>query len=221
MMERCNMFKYCKRCDSNLALEYFSKNKNSKDGKVNFCKPCVNMEYKVNNKKFAEKTYRQQVKNSLKRGHKPPKYSKSDFTDWLLNQDKFYTLHKIWKDSGYDINKVPSCDRIDDYKGYSFDNIRLVSWEENNAKAKIDMKGGINNKNSKEVVCYTLDGTFFARYPSAEFAARVVKGSSKNIRYMCNKKPMKKGYDKNGVPRYSIPKKAYGYMWEWFKEGED
>ena len=37
-------------------------------------------------------------------------------------------------------------DRLNDYKGYSFDNIQLMTWQENKDKGHRDCLNGINNK---------------------------------------------------------------------------
>jgi hypothetical protein len=49
-------------------------------------------------------------------------------------KNNFYELYNNWIDSGYKKSDKPSVDRIDDYKGYSFDNIQLMTWKENNKK---------------------------------------------------------------------------------------
>jgi hypothetical protein len=49
-----------------------------------------------------------------------------------LSIKNFKVLYKNWVKSGYEKNFRPSVDRLDSTKGYSFDNIRLVTWKENN-----------------------------------------------------------------------------------------
>lgn len=78
--------------------------------------------------------YSTQRTSSKARGHELPKYSKEEFGSWLKSQDKFKTLYDAWVASGYKKNLKPSVDRIDVTKGYSFDNIQLLTWKENNQK---------------------------------------------------------------------------------------
>jgi len=66
-----------------------------------------------------------------KRGHLNPTYSLNELRDWLFSQDEFHKIYDEWVESGYDRWKRPSCDRLDDYKPYSLDNMRIVSWRDN------------------------------------------------------------------------------------------
>lgn len=38
---------------------------------------------------------------------------------------------KNWEDSGYNTYLAPSLGRINEREGYSFDNLKLVTWVEN------------------------------------------------------------------------------------------
>ena len=68
------------------------------------------------------------------RGHKPPEYSFEQFYNWLINQQKFEKLYNDWIASGCENNLKPSVDRPNDYKGYSLNNIQLMTWRENKEK---------------------------------------------------------------------------------------
>ena len=75
------------------------------------------------------------VRNSIKRGHKPPEYSQKELIDWILKQPNFELLYTNWKISNYKQDFAVSIDRLDDSKGYSFDNIQLVTFRENYLKS--------------------------------------------------------------------------------------
>ncbi len=81
--------------------------------------------------------YKTQKRHSKARGHPEPSYTKNEFRKWLYDNG-YKELYDAWVQSGYDKWKKPSCDRIDDYKGYSFDNIRLTTWKENKDKQTKD-----------------------------------------------------------------------------------
>ena len=89
------------------------------------------------------KIYGQQKQSSKKRGHQPPTYSKELLHRWITAHVIFQELYDNWIASNYEKDLVPSVDRLDDSKGYSFDNIQLMTWKENNAKYKN------RNKNKK------------------------------------------------------------------------
>jgi hypothetical protein len=61
-----------------------------------------------------------------------------------------------WVESGYNTKFVPSIDRLDDYKPYTFDNIQLTTWVYNDNKHKSDRKLGVNNKINQGVIQYQL-----------------------------------------------------------------
>jgi len=50
--------------------------------------------------------------------------------------------------------------------------MQVVTWEENNQKAFCDRKNGINNKASRTVLQYSLEGKLIKEYYSAMQATR-------------------------------------------------
>lgn len=104
----------------------------------------------------------------------------------MFNNPDFDRLFNDWVDSGYDKNKAPSPDRLNDYLPYSLNNLRLVTWKENNEKHYSDMRKGINNKLSKRVHQLTMDGNVVNTYPSICFASRATNGNAGNIGTCCN-----------------------------------
>ena len=78
--------------------------------------------------------YENQVRNSKERGHDSPKYSRQDLIDYCTSSPTFINLWKAWCESGYKKDLSPSIDRIDDSKGYSFENIQVMAWIDNRGK---------------------------------------------------------------------------------------
>ena len=158
-----------------------------------------NKKYKRSLRGKALGIYHSQVQTSIKRGHKLPEYTKKEFVDWIIGNDRYIELHSNWVESGYKRFQAPSCDRIDDYKSYSFDNIQLVTWEENHKKGASDIRNGINTKKCKSVIMVSDDDKKLIQFHSTLSAARYFgKNDSSFI-----VKAIKKGC------------KAYGFKWKY------
>lgn len=149
-----------------------------------------------------------QRQRSEKKGWPEPAYTREELIEWVRSQPHSSHLYETWKISGYEKNHAPSIDRIDDYKPYSFDNIRLVDWETNNTKGRTSQITGTNTKNCKAVRQLSMDGVPIQDFHSVSAAARALGISDTKIceaaQGFCYKKPRVK------KPVYS----ASGYKWE-------
>lgn len=85
---------------------------------------------------FMKRMYYGQVQRSKKRCHNPPTYNRNQLIEYLNNHKDFQILFNHWVNSGYSRWLAPSLDRLDDSKGYSFDNIQLCTWSENKKRHK-------------------------------------------------------------------------------------
>lgn len=56
------------------------------------------------------------------------------FQDKYLQDKKFIRLFKEWEKSNYNKQLKPSIDRIDNKKGYFFENMQMLTWAENRFK---------------------------------------------------------------------------------------
>ena len=130
--------------------------------------------------------YANQKVRSKSRSHSLPSYSKKQLHAWVINQHNFNELYNNWIMSGYDKYKTPSVDRKDDYKSYTLDNIRLITWKENDVKGSKDRTNGINNKLSKAVSQYGLNGNFIEEYYSMNKAGRETGVNQGGISNVCN-----------------------------------
>ncbi len=195
--------KICNCC--NKAKKTFHKDSSKKDGLRTICKDCDKERLQTVHGCIVE-MFKRMKRNSKARKHDLPHFNKLEFKNWLLFKTDFYTLYKDWKNSDFHKDKVPSVDRIDDYKPYSFDNIRLVTWKENNTKAYKDRKEGINNKNNTVVLKFSDDMQLINCYYSLAFAASENNTHRSCIRRCCkNKNAKSNGFywryleDKNGT----------------------
>ena len=114
-------------------------------------------------------------------------------------------LFNDWKDSGFSQDRSLSIDRLDDYKPYSFDNIRLVDWETNNKKGSESQITGDNTKNCRAVRQLTMDGIPIQDFHSVKAAARTLGISATGVHEAAQ------GFRYNKSPAYS----AGGYKWEY------
>ena len=183
--------KKCAKCKEVKPLEEFHNNKKMKQGKTSYCKPCASKSIKKYRRTLignAIAIYNHQKLSSKRRGYHPPAYAKQDLVDFLLSNKKYINLHSEWVESGYENSLVPSVDRIDDYKGYSLDNIQVMTWKENRIKSNEDRKNGINNKANKAVVKMDLNEVELEVYHSQSYAERETSILQTGIWAACNGK---------------------------------
>lgn len=175
--------KKCYCCKQYKKFEAFHKCIGTKYGLQNTCKKCRWLNSKSKKNKIST-IYKSQKQNSVRRKHEPPDYSKRELTVWCMQQTLFHVLHKEWEHSGYKKELAPSCDRIDDYKSYTLNNLQLTTWGENNKKANNDRKDGINNKGSKAVI-QIKDTILIATYYSIRQASITTGINHGNIAACC------------------------------------
>ena len=176
--------KKCTKCKQEKELSSFTKDKSRKEGLQCWCRSC-SQEYRHSKEAQAHILYGHQIGNSKHRKMELPSYSLEDFVKWLDNQPLFDTLYNNWVLSGYKKELKPSVDRNNDYLGYSLDNIKLVIWRQNRIKGNVDRRNGINNKGSKSVLQFSLNGEFIKRYHSIRQAGREANINSGHICQCC------------------------------------
>ena len=76
--------------------------------------------------------------------------------EWLYTKTNFTRLYNEWVKNKYISGLIPSVDRIESSKPYALDNIRLMTWMENNELGSTERR--------RPVLKFTLDGTFVKRY---------------------------------------------------------
>lgn len=130
--------------------------------------------------------FNDQLRNSKKRNHCPPKYSRDELLFWCESSTKFKLLYKKWKDSNFKKDLAPSIDRIKDHIPYSFDNIQVMTWKENNSKSHKNKKNGINCNQKQRVrkICKKT-GIQIKVYRSISEASRLTNISRAGISACC------------------------------------
>lgn len=185
------MNKTCPQCGTSCELKFFFKNKSKRDGLDTYCKKCAT----INRKKIyrtkeglLSNIYNRLKKNSIKRNHEIPSFSKDEFKIWAKSRKNFDELFEDWKMKGYSKMHIPSVDRLNNFKGYKFNNMQIVSFEENVCKHYKERYEGKNAPELKEVYKFDINGVFIERYPSASIAARANKVFPGNILESCRHK---------------------------------
>lgn len=104
-------------------------------GKANKEKLSTNKKvYRVTINGLVATIYDHQKLHSKEREHQPPTYSRKELHVWMIAQSNFEELYSNWIASDCETNLRPSVDRLINSKGYSFDNIQLMTWKENRLK---------------------------------------------------------------------------------------
>lgn len=148
--------KKCSTCKEVKPAKAFDKDSSEKYKLKGRCKGCRRKEriaYRRTKKGLISDIYCSQKATSKKREHSPPTYTLEELREFALGSLEFNKLYEDWAASDYDRWMVPSFDRDDDYKGYSFENFnKWMPWKNNRIKGLNDRKKGINNKASKAVM---------------------------------------------------------------------
>jgi len=180
--------KTCNICKEEKELSMFGNNKKYKDGLQALCKSCAyeeQKEYTRTKKGLITVIYRSQKQRSKVRGHRFPEYTKQELKEWLYSQKEFHEIYSEWKASGYKKELCPSVDRKNDYIHYTFSNIQLMTWGENNSKGHNDRRNGVNSKHSKQVFQYTLKGELIKSYNSTMEVQRELGIGNSQISACC------------------------------------
>jgi len=181
----------CTKCETSKPTDSFTKNSRSPDGIGYMCKECRDLEYektKHSIDRLFSVIYSSQKANSKTREHKEPAYTKKQLREWveITNKDKFDKLLDNWIESGYKKMYKPSVDRLDDSKGYTLDNIQLVTFQENVDKQAEEVYMGSLNANVIPVYQYDEDGIYVNSYSSATAASRATGQHRKMIKKACD-----------------------------------
>jgi len=180
--------KRCKQCKKDRTLDQYTSCKGAADNLQYICRECNKAKAKARRHSITglfTDIYNGQLYSTKRRGHTLPNYTQESLTSWIKSQPNFISLYDKWVLSGYDRKLKPSCDRLDDYKPYTLDNIRLVTWGENHRKGISDKVTGINTKNCKAIKQFSKKGIFIKEFHSIQQASRDTGAAAGNIQRCC------------------------------------
>lgn len=94
-----------------------------------------------------------------------------------MYENGYPVLYTEWVASGNVTELKPSVDRLDDYRGYSFDNIRLVTWKDNRQHQAEDMLKGVgtSGKRCTGIQQFNLKGELLKEFVSYKQVLRELK----------------------------------------------
>ncbi len=152
--------KTCAMCHTELPESEFNKATNHSDGLASWCKSCNKAYLKGYNEgrdrdrtlERAVRAYRRhydivfivsemfhtQQRRSRKHAYKFVSYTQAQLLEFVLGHREAYEIHDAWVQSGFIKNLKLSVDRKDATKGYSLDNIQIMTWGENNLKGRTE-----------------------------------------------------------------------------------
>ena len=134
--------KECFICHQVKPLKDFYKHKGMFDGHLNKCKECCN-KYSDDKRQNNPYYYMRGTYNGMsyrcravKRYKNLKLLSKDEWVVWTShNMPKFLKLYKDWQRSGYKKAFAPSIDRINNSRGYEFDNMQWLTQSQNARKS--------------------------------------------------------------------------------------
>lgn len=198
--------KYCDYCKVGHVLPnvgesnvhwYWGKSSKLKDGGRHMCKAYLSdyrKEYRRSKQGWAVTQWNTQNRSSKRRAHPKPNYTSGELLEWALKQPNFDELFSDWEESGHKRDLKPSCDRIDDMKPYTLDNLRIVTQKENvlmgarSKKAKARMTKAIQKTMGIPVEQYDKEGNLLEVYISAGEAGRATGVDQSHITKCCKGK---------------------------------
>tara|TARA_R110000850_G_scaffold105926_12_gene217130 strand:- start:857 stop:1450 length:594 start_codon:yes stop_codon:yes gene_type:complete len=173
--------KSCFKCGVEKQLSEYYKHGQMADGHLNKCKSCTILDVKYNPADYCltqrgviRVIYKTQKRNQILRDHGCLPYSKDELKEWLYING-FKKLYDEWVSSEFKKDKKPSVDRVNSTIGYSFENMKLVTWLDNRNLQYDDIKNGTGSSGKRCKPLFKIKNNHVvAEYVSYSAAARDV-----------------------------------------------
>ena len=180
--------KICTYCKKTKLLSEFYNSTSFRDNKTYYYKECDSKKgsnYYHTKKGLINRIYQRQKRRNILKFNSPINYTKEELINWLNNSLTFNNLFINWENNNFKTNLVPSCDRLNDYKEYSLDNLQVCTWQDNNNKYKKDCLTGKNRKMCKSIIQLDLNNNIVKEYFSLAEASRITNNFSSNLSKAC------------------------------------
>lgn len=192
--------KLCPKCGNEKSKSDFPRDARNEDGLRRYCKSCAyEMTIKWNRSKegVITRLWHKHNQRSKQRGMPPPDYDREWLRDYIMNHPDFDDIYNGYVASGYDVMMSPSIDRLNDYIGYTKDNIRLVTFAENMDHA---WEAGRNREHEntgwakgacgdhRPVVQFTMSGVYLNEFISVSEACRQTGSKDSKVSHACSGK---------------------------------
>jgi hypothetical protein len=199
--------KKCKICNIEKSFDEFYPLKSGKYGIDSKCRKCDlerNKKFNKTEKGLIFEIYRKQKKQAIS----SLQCSREEFYDWLIDNQLFLNLHKLWITNNYDEDFKPACYKIDFDLPFTLNNLALATSKQVKEKYFEDIRLGINytinDKTSKPVLQYTKDGKFLKKHHSIRAAERHLQEQNNDCRL----------YNTGITRALNNPKKSsHGFKW--------
>lgn len=120
--------------------------------------------------------YNMKVRNIRRFGVALP-FTSGQFRVWLITRPEFNPLWTNWVQSGRRRDLTPSVDRIDCMQPYTFDNMQLMRFQDNNRKTTIENPLYKN----KAVLVFDWSGELLGRFPSTKDCGNTLRLRKESI----------------------------------------
>jgi len=87
--------------------------------------------------------YHKQVIRCKRKSWSLPEYTSQEFLDFYHDDWDFEDLYDQWVEHDYHKDFTPSVDRKDPGRGYVWDNIQLMTWQDNNKKGNLETRKAV------------------------------------------------------------------------------
>lgn len=128
--------------------------------------------------------YCKQVERSIRKGLPTPEYTLAEFHSLYLNDKTFLSIYNNWINGGCQYYDKPSFDRADPDKGYTKDNIQVMTWMENRVKG--DRENAI--RFTTAVVMFDVNGKKLMEFESIKKAVEYTGLNQGLITMVCQGK---------------------------------
>lgn len=194
----------CKVCTRLKSLKYHEQNKNNPNyiSRRKKSKHEYDLKNKATKSGWCSNIYNNMKQRNKKKFGKELPFSKEEFVHWIDEnyKEKFDEMFQNYVDSGCDKYLVPSIDRVDDYDSYHFENMQLLTWEQNDIKGTNGIKNKVSCAEvgkkycSKIVAQYDENMNEIMRFSSTHEVTRVLGFDSSLIAKACREGFKSKGY---------------------------